>query len=612
MEGAQAPFQMQIICLDLETYFDREFTLKRLTTEGYIRDPRFEVHGAAIKWNAHTPAQWYDEHQLEQQLQQVDWNDTGVICHHAQFDGLILRHHFGIAPRFWFCTLSMARLLVGNHLPLGLDALAKHFGLGAKSQGFLFAGKHYAEMNVWERSALAEGCKHDVALTWQLFDRLRVEFPAEEYELVDMTVRMFTEPKLVGDRKLLDEIWQQENGRHNDLLRQFGLSEQWVRSNDQFATLLEERGIAVHYKEGKNGPIPAVGKNDQFLLDLLDSEDEEIAALAAARLDLKSSIIATRAKAIGNMAARGALCVYLLYAGAHTTRWSGGDRCNFQNLRRGHEIRRSIQAPAGYLLAVPDQSQIECRILNYLAGELDVIEKFRAGGDPYTGIASEFYQRPITKADQPERGTGKQAELSCGYGVGAAKFKRVAKLGTYGPPVSLSDDEAARFVNLYRSTHPAVVRYWRAADGIIAALAGGHSLNWGPMTVKDGSIYLPNGSMLRYALEWKQDDNGAGWQQKTRQGWARLYGAKLVEQTTQALARLTAAQAMLRIKRAGFSVVGTSHDEAWVLVPDNDQSDEAAEFIRQEMKAVPEWLPGIPLDAEITVGHRYEKGLSHA
>ena len=127
------------------------------------------------------------------------------------------------------------------------------------------------------------------------------------------------------------------------------------------------------------------------------------------------------------------------------------------------------------------------------------------------------------------------------------------------------------------------------------------------MTIRAVSIYLPNGSMLRYQMEWQQDEDEAGWQQKTRQGWSRLYGAKLVEQTTQALARLTAAQAMLRIRRAGFDVVGTSHDEAWCLVPDDNYAAEAVEFIRQEMKRVPEWLAGCPLDAEIAVGRRYEK-----
>jgi len=64
---------------------------------------------------------------------------------------------------------------------------------------------------------------------------------------------------------------------------------------------------------------------------------------------------------------------------------------------------------------------------------------------------------------------------------------------------------------------------------------------------------------------------------------------------------------MLRIRRAGFHVVGMSHDEVWCLVPDDDYATEAVEFIRQEMKRVPEWLAGCPLDAEIAVGRRYEK-----
>ena len=123
------------------------------------------------------------------------------------------------------------------------------------------------------------------------------------------------------------------------------------------------------------------------------------------------------------------------------------------------------------------------------------------------------------------------------------------------------------------------------------------------MQYEQGRIYLPNEAPLIYELEWSTD----GWQQKTRSGQSKLYGAKLVEQTTQALARLTASQAMLRIRSAGFPVVGTSHDEAWVLIKDDYTAKEAAEFIRQQMKMVPDWLPGIPLDAEIKVGSRYEK-----
>ena len=602
---------MQIICLDFESYFDQDYSLSKLTTENYVRDKRFSTHGAAIKWSADTLPQWYDERALRWQLDQIDWSNTGVICHHAHFDGLILNHHFQKIPAQWFCTLSMARLLIGNHLPLGLDSLAKALGLEGKPASYLTKGKHWHEMNQWEQSALLEGAKHDVAVTWEIFGKLAREFPSEEYGVVDMTVRMFTEPKLLGDTELLGRIWRAENERKRELWAQIGsIDGAELRSNEKFAALLASRGVEVEYKEGKNGPIPAVAKNDRFMQELVDDDDEEISFLAQARINSKSSLIQTRAATLGNMAMRGALCVYLFYCGAHTTRWSGGDGANFQNLKRRNDIRKSLLAPDSYFLAVPDQSQIECRILNFLAGQNDVIERFRAGHDPYIGIASQFYGRSITKTDQPERGAGKQAELSCGYGCAGLKFQRTARLGIYGPPVILELEEATRFVQLYRSTHPHVVQYWRQAESIMPALASGRQGTWGPMTFRNGRIYLPNGAPLLYdTLEWhcNEETGETGWRKKSRNGWDKMYGAKLCEQTTQALARITCSQAMLRIRRAGFRIVGTSHDEAWILIPDNGHSKEAAEFCRQEMMRVPDWLPGIPLDAEIKVGHRYEK-----
>ena len=602
---------MQIICLDFETFFSKEYNLSKLTTEAYIRDPRFEVHGCAIKWDNNHRAKFFVHSEVNEQFSQIDWSNTAVMCHHAHFDGLILNHHYNCVPKYWLDTLSMARLLVGNHLPLGLDALAKHFELGSKSMPYhMLRDLHWHEMDDFRRSAMAEGAKQDCELTWRCFARLQHDFPAEEYDVVDMTVRMFTEPKLIGDRELLAKIWWGEENRRQALWDKLGIDGEIFRSNGHFAELLKEYGIEVQMKDGKNGPIPAVAKNDDFLQELLNDEDETIADLAQARIDSKSTAIQARAAILGNMAMRGPLCVYLFAYGAHTTRWSGGDGTNFQNLKRGHGIRKTIQAPSNYLLAVPDQSQIECRILNYLAGQTDVIDNFRNGYDPYIGIASQFYGRDITKADEAERGTGKQAELSCGYGCGANKFKRTARLGSYGPSVDLSIEDATRAVYLYRNTHKAVVNYWRQADRILAEIDNGRAGVWGPMTYRDRRIILPNGAPLLYdTLGWHLNETTGehGWSYKTRNGHERMWGSKLVEQTTQALARVTASQAMLRIRKAGFSVVGTSHDEAWVLIPDDANSAEAAQFCRQEMMRVPEWLPGIPLEAEVKVGKHYEK-----
>src|SRR5256885_305812 len=105
---------MRVIVLDFESYYADDFTLSKMSTESYIRDPRFEAHGAAIKWSPDYAARWYDERQLRQVLQSEDWSDVFLICHHYHFDGLILSHHYNVHPKLRGCTLSMARLLLGN------------------------------------------------------------------------------------------------------------------------------------------------------------------------------------------------------------------------------------------------------------------------------------------------------------------------------------------------------------------------------------------------------------------------------------------------------------------------------------------------------------------
>jgi DNA polymerase len=551
---------------------------------------------------------------------------------------------------------------------------------------------------------------------------------------------------------------------------------------------------------------------------------------------------------------------------------------NFQNFKRGSDLRRAILAPEGYELATIDLSQIECRLLNFLAGQEDVIERFRSGGDPYVGIATAFYGRAITKADAAERGTGKQAELSClgpdtlvltnngpkaittvqpsdwlwdgnewvshqgvvsrgersvinveglyltpdhrvlcgniwveasalqnentlfqalerglenlpfpamklrreedcdslscgapvghpstllclktflrgaqravtyaqrkrqdtgqkiitvtqmcarmihivagclaesplclpgagqtainlmeegayaryskieknflltllhfpdgiiqnwnliasitikgikkaifallrnrktrvinvawtpwrmksqtydilsagprnrftvvtnagflivhncGYGCGPPKFQATAKLGIYGPPVALDLATAKRFVDLYRSTHGAVTRYWKTADTVLKTLANGSEMEWGPMHAVGRKIKLPNSACLNYeTLEWhiaEGEGDETGWRMRTRHGWARMYGAKLVEQTTQALARVIVSQAMIRISRLGYRIVNSEHDSLWILIPKDGNEAQHLQRCKDEMIRPLPWLPGLPLDCE--------------
>ena len=518
----------------------------------------------------------------------------------------------------WFDTLSMARLLLGNHLSVSLDNLARHWGLAAKSVPYnLFKNKHWDELQPSVQQQVADGCIHDVNLTWEIFKILGKDFPREEYEVIDETIKMFTNPVLQGDVNLLAEVWEKEETKKSNRLQTLGVDEAQLQSSEQFANLLRAEGVESEMKDGKNGSIYAFAKTDQFMRDLLEDDNERVRGLAEARLGVKSTLMQTRAETLGFMARRGPMPVYLRCYGAHTTRWSGGDGANWQNFKRNSDIRRAILAPEGYLLGVVDLSQIECRLLNYLAGQDDVTEKFRNNEDPYVGIASRFYGRPISKDDANERGTGKQAELSCGYGCGKIKFQATAKLGIYGPPVHLDLGEADRFVRLYRDTHWHVVNYWEAAEKVIQRLYAGHSFDWGPLHIKDKRIYLPNGAPLIYdTLEWrfpdheeiiKNGDSRGYWRYKTRNGWDKLYGAKLVEQTTQALARIIFSQGAIRCKHLGYRMVTTSHDEGVFLIPDNSAAATHLERCRQEMKREPVWLPGIPLDAEASLGKRYSK-----
>jgi hypothetical protein len=597
---------MKIITLDFETYFDDEYSLNKMTTEAYVRDPRFETLLVAVRDNNGTHS-WYSGNDRRVFLDSIDWSTTYLLCHHAHFDGLILSHHYGVKPRAWLDTLSMARLILGNYVSVSLASLAAHFNLAAKSVPYsLFKGRHWHQLAADTQQLVAAGACHDVELTWQLFNLLRSGFPREEYKIIDMTVRMFTEPKLEADIDLLGKVWQDEFKRKDDALRSLGVSAAELQSPERFAELLRAQGVEPATKQGKHGPIYAFAKTDEFMKELQDDDNPIVRDLCSARLGVRSTIDQTRAERLGFMASRGPMCVYLSYCGAHTTRWSGGDKVNWQNFRRGGDLRRAIRAPQGSKLAVVDLSQIECRILNYLAGQHDVIDNFRAGKDPYIGIASQFYGRAITKNDPSERGTGKQAELSCGYGCGPAKFRATAALGIYGPPVSLTLQEAEQFVNLYRATHGGVVGYWRQADTVIRALAESRALDWGPLRICEKKIYLPNDAWLHYeTLQYDADTRE--WQVKTRNGWSKLYGGKLVENVIQALARVVMSQAMLRLHAQGFVIVNCTHDEIICLIPAGHDEPNMIQTIIDEMKREPSWLPGIPLDAEGFVSDRYEK-----
>jgi DNA polymerase bacteriophage-type len=599
---------MKIVVLDFETYFADDFTLSRMTTESYIRDPRFQAHGAAIKWGAAYQAKWYDARQLKQVLDETDFSDIGILCHHTNFDGLILAHHYGVRPRLWLDTLAMARLLLGNHLSVSLESVRRYFGLPSKRTPYeKFKGRHWNELDRQTQEELAEGCCDEVESIWTIFQKMSREFPSSQYEVVDCIERMFIDPVLHGDNEFFGRVWSAEYQRRGRLLSSLGVAAADLRSDLRFAELLTQQGVEPGTKQGKNGLIPAFAQTDEFMQELLDSDDDVIAGLAQARLDAESTIQMRRCERLGDMTNRGNLCVYLRPYGARTTRPSGGDKTNWLNFKKRDpdlpqtddnvSLKGGIVAPEGYWVAPIDSAQGEARLLNCWAGQHDIVEGFRNGDDLYARMAEAIFGYQVSKATHPtERQFGKVVELASGYGMGHKRLSVIARL---------SEERAQTGITAYRQTHPQVGQLWRTAGRMIGRLAGGEPIEWGPVTIRNQRVYLPNGCPLIYdTIEFDVDANE--WKVKSRQGWQKLYGAKLVENICQALHWCFVSDVMVRLNRAGFRTLNVPYDELLLLIPRDNHAQEALAFCKAEMSQSPEWMVDLPMAAEGELQDRYE------
>ena len=304
---------MRIVIIDFETFFANDYTLSNMTTESYIRDPQFDAHGAAIKWSPDLPAKWWHGDELTALFKETDWSNVFLISHHAQFDHLILSHHFSVVPRMSGCTLSMARLLLGNHISVSLNSVRKQFGLPEKRTPYnLFKGKHWNELTPDIQQQVADGACDEVESIWTLFNILGKNFPPEEFEIVDSVIKMFTNPVLRADIPLLGKVWQDENVRKQKLLTDLQVTEADLQSADRFAELLRSEGVEPEMKMGKVSTKTgnqkegfAFAKTDQFMRDLLEDDNERVRTLVEARLGVKSTLMQTRAETLGWMARRG-------------------------------------------------------------------------------------------------------------------------------------------------------------------------------------------------------------------------------------------------------------------------------------------------------------------
>lgn len=615
---------MRLVTLDFETYWDKDYSLKKLNIIEYVTDDRFKAHGVGIQIDNGLPL-YYSRSEMAPALRTVFSEPCILVCQNTKFDAFILSVHYNIHPTRYTDTRSMAKAMFPfasaslKDLCIRLfpdDTTMRKGDELADSKGILDFDDELAE-------SIKGYCMQDVHLTYHCYKKMIGEFPESEQDLIHLTTKMFCEPAIVLDQDRVAVHLAHSAEQRTELIEQ-GLAfaseqleciyedQKLFSSNKQFAELIALLNMAVPSKvsptTGK--PTHALGKTDLGFQALI-RDNPRFDDLWAARKAIKSTGEVTRSERLLLTAKRcnGLIPAPLNYYGAHTGRFSGGEKLNLQNLKRGSELRKSLCAPEGQYVFVADSSNIEARMLSWLADQRSMLDVFYAKGDVYCDFASKIYGRPIYKKEDPaERFLGKCAVLGLGYQMGAKRFSITLEQGALGPPVFMELYEVQAIVDLYRNANSMIVKYWARCENAIAAMLNKRAnFAFGPLVIQYQKIRLPNGMYLRYPdlrYEDREIVYGKG-RHKTN-----LYGGKLCENITQALARIVVTDQMLiadqYLATIGGRIVLQVHDELVGLAPKVNPTQTIKQMYNI-MRTPPGWALNLPLDADGGYADNYSK-----
>lgn len=632
---------MNLVTLDFETYYSKDYSLSKMTTEEYVRHPEFEVIGVGIK-QGDMPTMWVDQPDVKRALASIDWANSMVLAQNTMFDGAIMAWHYGINPKAWADTLGMSRALYPHEKGHSLAAQAERMDIGTKGDEVVRAmGKRRKDFTPMEIAAYAAYCVNDVDLTHKLFHKYLAQgFSTRELRLIDLTLRMFIEPVLELDHDALIKHLQEVKDHKANLLDKLKTlmieqgNEDFVHtiftegtdglkrllmSNEKFAAALTAMGVMPPLKQSPTTgrTTYAFAKTDPGMIALEEHDDPQVQALVAARLGNKTTLEETRTERFIDMSFRGKFPVPLRYYGAHSGRWSGQDKINLQNLpSRGdnaNKIKRAIKPPPGYVIIDCDSSQIEARTLAWLAGQDDLVQAFEDKQDVYRIMASRIYGKPVDQIVKAERQVGKVVILGAGYGVGHAKLRLFLKVNA---GVDVTEAEARAIVDTYRTTFYRIPELWQKAQTALNYLTTEQEyeidVHGMCRTTRirtntphdDWGITLPSGLWIQYPGLTTVYENGKSQSVYVSKGIAtRVYGGLVTENICQAVARCVVGEQALRIAKR-YKVVLTVHDAVACIAPIEEQA-EAQRYVEECMSWRPDWAKTLPLACESGVGETY-------
>ena len=421
------------VVIDFETYYDKEYSLSKITTEKYIRCDKFECIGVSIKVGSQ-PSKFYREEQGLEIIRNLTkmLPRSPFISHNSTFDMGILGLRYNIHPNFMVDTMVMAKLL-GFDRVVGGTSLAKLSAFGVE-HGFVrqqkgntvhnMLGVHRDAMTQQQWDEYADYCCGDSDNAYDLYMYMIDKVPVSELIMADITTKMWTKPMFNIDVPLLESYAERLATEREQMLSRisgdlgFPTTEallKSLRSSKKFVALLEDLQVEVPMKwsDKQEKMIPAVSKTDIAFLELLEHENELVRTLVETKLGTMSSMEQTRTATFLDIASRGLAPVYLRYGAAHTARYAGGQSTNYQNMSKRTKdpvLRRSLRAMDGHIVLASDSSNVEVRVGAYIANQQDVIEVFRKGGDVYIDMATKIYNESYDSIYEQSKGANATKE----------------------------------------------------------------------------------------------------------------------------------------------------------------------------------------------------------
>jgi hypothetical protein len=610
-----------MVGVDFETFYSSAYSVSQMGNWAYCHDERFNAWAVSVSDGERTcvctPAEFPWE-----TIAGREW-----VSHHREFDravwerlreiGIIGRD--GARPSTWHCSAALCAFL---QLPRDLAGAARAvFGVevdksartrakGRQTRSQKSVVSSQLGLGIGRTGLSAEDAAYaatDAEMTLALWRELESHWPTHERRLFDLTCDMGGRGVWV-DWKYIEKNLTDLNETVEALAR--ALPWRPALSIPRFEEACEAVGTPPPRSTSASDPdfMAWVGKYQRSEAVIWVRHMQRIRS--ANRTAKVLEAMQQRRKPDARMAYE------LKYFGASTGRWSGGGGLNMQNYNRkpaeGVDLRRCIVAPPGYLLAVVDYSQIESRVLLFLAGDGETLDMFRANpmADAYEihARATMGYVEPDPLKDYCERtGSGlrqlaKARVLGLGFGCGARRFVEVAQVMA---GLDIGEDESERIVKEFRESNPRIVSLWQSLNDACEACHGGDYLLPLPCTqinpdLQRFLIYrdvkVVQGRNKRQGAS-ENDDTFTVTECTVGGDRIKVYGGLLAENWTQATARDVLASAWIRCDAFGYRPVMSVHDELVFEVPEASAEEDLRRIVGIMEEPVT-WAPGLPLRAD--------------